>query len=217
MDSAELLDLLGNANRRRILRLLARKPCYVTEISEYLGVSPKAVIDHLTKLESAGLIESRVDDRRRKYFYIARGFRLEVAVSPYDFGTKSAYPASSTLDMTRCRYLSIDVEPQETTDLDELTTDLKRLERLQHELSMAQRWVQGRLTDVIEQISDELDGEDERLSVEVLLELVDSEKSVRELSRRVDAPPPVVEEVLALLESQGVVERDGDTWTLSGD
>jgi ArsR family transcriptional regulator len=217
MDSAELLDLLGNANRRRILRLLARKPCYVTEISEYLGVSPKAVIDHLTKLEAAGLIESRVDDRRRKYFYISRGFRLEVAVSPYDFGTKSAYPASSSLDMTRCRYLSIDVEPHDTTDLDELTTDLKRLERLQHELSMAQRWVQGRLTEVIEQISDELDGEDQRLSVEVLLELVDGERSVRELSRRVDAPPPVVEEVLALLESQGVVEGNGDVWTLSGD
>ncbi|RLM32686.1 ArsR family transcriptional regulator, partial [Haloferax sp. Atlit-109R] len=47
MDSAVLLDLLGNENRRRILRLLATKPCYVTEISEYLDVSPKAVIDHL--------------------------------------------------------------------------------------------------------------------------------------------------------------------------
>jgi len=32
MDSAVLLDLLGNENRRRILRLLATKPCYVTEI-----------------------------------------------------------------------------------------------------------------------------------------------------------------------------------------
>jgi len=82
MDSAELLDLLGNANRRRILRLLAHKPCYVTEISEYLGVSPKAVIDHLSKLDDAGLVESRTDDRRRKYFSIARNLRLEVQVSP---------------------------------------------------------------------------------------------------------------------------------------
>jgi ArsR family transcriptional regulator len=86
MDSAELLNLLGNGNRRRILRLLARKPCYVTEISEYLGVSPKAVIDHLRKLEEAGLVESRTDDRRRKYFSISRNLRLEVSVSPYEFG-----------------------------------------------------------------------------------------------------------------------------------
>ena len=109
MDPAALLDLLGNENRRRILRLLARKPCYVTEISEYLGVSPKAVIDHLRKLEAAGLIESRVDDQRRKYFSIARNLRLEVNVSPYGFGTKSAYPASRTLDMSRWRHLSIEL------------------------------------------------------------------------------------------------------------
>ena len=108
MDSAELLDLLGNANRRRILRLLAHKPCYVTEISEYLGVSPKAVIDHLGKLSDAGLIESRTDDKRRKYFSIARNLRLEVRVSPYEFGTKSAYPANSGLDISTCRHLSID-------------------------------------------------------------------------------------------------------------
>ena len=197
MDSAELLDLLGNANRRRILRLLARKPCYVTEISEYLGVSPKAVIDHLRKLESAGLIESRVDEQRRKYFYISRGFRLEVAVSPYDFGTKSAYPASSGLDLTSCRHLSIDVEPTETSDLSALAADLRRFERLRNELSLAQRWVQGRLTD------------------EILLELADGSASAQALSRRVDAPPPLVEELLRLLASRGVVERQDDEWALA--
>ena len=36
MDSADLLDLLGNENRRRILALLARRPYYVTEMSEEL-------------------------------------------------------------------------------------------------------------------------------------------------------------------------------------
>ena len=96
MDSFELLDILGNGNRRSILSLLSRKPCYVTEISEYIGVSPKAVIDHLEMLEEAGLVESRVDERRRKYFHISRSLRLEVDVSPYRFGVKSAYPS-------RCR------------------------------------------------------------------------------------------------------------------
>jgi ArsR family transcriptional regulator len=110
MDSAEFLDLLGNGNRRRILRLLARKPCYVTEISEQLGVSPKAVIDHLGKLEDAGLIESRTDDRRRKYFSIAQHVSLEVTVSPYEFGTRSAYPSNSRFDITSCRQVSIELE-----------------------------------------------------------------------------------------------------------
>ncbi|MFB6188764.1 MAG: ArsR family transcriptional regulator [Halapricum sp.] len=215
MDSAELLDLLGNANRRRILRLLARKPCYVTEISEYLGVSPKAVIDHLRKLEAAGLIESRVDEQRRKYFYISRGFRLEVSVSPYDFGTKSAYPASSGLDLTSCRHLSIDVEPGETSDLASLTADLRRLERLRNELSLAQRWVHGRLTDVMEQLGEQIEGSDSRLTVEILLALADGPSDVPELSRRVDAPPPLVEDIVQLLASRGVAERRGDQWALA--
>lgn len=110
MDSAEFLDLLGNANRRRILQLLAQKPCYVTEISEQLGVSPKAVIDHLRKLEEAGLVESRTDDRRRKYFSISRHVSLEVTVSPYEFGTRSAYPSNSRFDITSCRQVSIDLD-----------------------------------------------------------------------------------------------------------
>ena len=215
MDSAELLDLLGNANRRRILRLLSRKPCDVTEISEYLGVSPKAVIDHLRKLEAANLVESRVDDQRRKYFYISRGFRLEVSVSPYDFGTKSAYPASAGLDLTTCRHLSIDMDPGDASDLGELTSDLEQLKRLRDELSLAQRWVQGRLTDVMESIAERVEGGDARLTVEILLVLADRTADLSEVSRRVDAPPPVVEDVLAVLSREGLVEQTDAGWTLS--
>jgi ArsR family transcriptional regulator len=215
MDSAELLDLLGNANRRRILRLLARKPCYVTEISEYLGVSPKAVIDHLRKLEEAGLVESRTDDRRRKYFSISRNLRLEVNVSPYEFGTKSAYPASSGVDMASCRYLSIEIEPEETTtDLQKLAEALQRLEELENELSLAQRWVQGRLSDIRERIAEEVEGADPRLVTDLLAALADSKADTEQLSRAVEAPPPVVEDVLDHLASRGVVAHEGSRWSL---
>jgi len=214
MDSAELLDLLGNANRRRILRLLARKPCYVTEISEYLGVSPKAVIDHLRKLEEAGLVESRTDDRRRKYFSISRNLRLEVNVSPYDFGTKSAYPASSGVDMASCRYLSIEIETEETTDLSGMAEKLRRLEELENELSLAQRWAQGRLADVRERIAENVGDADPRLVTDLLAVLADAESDTDELSRAVDAPPSVVEDILEHLASRGVVDRDGDRWRL---
>jgi len=223
MDSAELLDLLGNANRRRILRLLARKPCYVTEISEYLGVSPKAVIDHLRKLEEAGLVESRTDDRRRKYFSIAENLRLEVSVSPYEFGTKSAYPASSGVDMTSCRYLSIEVsgvatgdgnEDGQSAQLREMAETLQELEQLENELSLAQRFVQGRLSAVRERIADEIEGGNPRLVTDVLAALATEEQDTAALSRRVEAPEPVVAELLAELDEEGVVTRDGDVWQL---
>jgi ArsR family transcriptional regulator len=236
MDSAALLDLLGNENRRRILRLLARKPCYVTEISEYLGVSPKAVIDHLRKLEEAGLVESHVDDGRRKYFSIARNLRLEVNVSPYDFGTKSAYSASPNLDITGWRYVSLDVrrvssleagngdegdDPDEAgadgqeADLSALAADLRRLERLENELSMAQRWVQGRLTETLDRISAHFEGVDGRFYAELLRGLATGPATPEELSRRVDAPPDVVDDALEGLSAHGVVEADGDEWRLA--
>ena len=220
MDSAAFLDLLGNENRRRILRLLANKPCYVTEISDYLGVSPKAVIDHLRKLEEAGLVESHVDDGRRKYFSIARNLRLEVNVSPYEFGTKSAYSASPSLDITSWRYVSLDVERARRDDrlgdeLGSLAADLRRLERLENELSMAQRWVQGRLTETLDEISAHFEGVDGRFYGEMLRGLATGGATPEELSRRVEAPPDVVADALEGLAAHGVVESDGDEWRLT--
>jgi len=232
MDSAALLDLLGNENRRRILRLLARKPCYVTEISEYLGVSPKAVIEHLRKLEEAGLVESHTDDQRRKYFHIARNLRLEVNVSPYGFGTKSAYPASRSLDITTWRYLSLDVDPEDTvgedgdsgddaTDPDtddpaELAASIARLEELENELSMAQRWVQGRLTELLDRIADATDEEvNSRLSADVLRALAEGPHTVPELAEAVDASPELVERTLAAMAEADLVRRTDEGWTLA--
>ena len=255
MDSAELLDILGNENRRRILRLLARKPCYVTEISEYLGVSPKAVIDHLRTLEDAGLVESRTDDQRRKYFSISRNLRLEVSVSPYEFGMKSAYPASANFDVSTCRYVSLNVQFEDAVEVDgdaaesegadresedaddakedradvdaaedaetvgratTLASELDQLQQLQSELSLAQRWVHGRIADVQTRLGDALDGDgEERLHAQVLAAVAGGADTVENVSRTVDAPKPVVEECLAALEDRGFLAHDGDRWALA--
>ena len=218
MDSVALLDLLGNENRRRILRLLARKPCYVTEISDYLGVSPKAVIDHLRMLEEAGLVESRMDDRRRKYFHIARNIMLEVHLSPYEFGAKSAYPASRSLDITTCRHVSVDVQLDDgDADTGSLATSLGELRDLEDELSMAQRWVQGRITEVVEELTEPF--EDEvgvagRIHTDLLVELADGPSETYELAERIDAPPAVVEEGLFELSEEQLVARSEQGWRL---
>jgi ArsR family transcriptional regulator len=222
MDSAEFLDLLGNANRRRILRLLAERPCYVTEISEFLGVSPKAVIDHLRKLEEAGLVESRTDSKRRKYFSISRHIRLEVTVSPYEFGTKSAYPASSRLDITSCRYIDIDLaddedgdEDRESEDLVALAERLRNVEQLERELSLAQRWAQGRMTELRERLESTIGDRNNRLIADILLALADGPTEVEALSREIEAPPRIIEEALDELAEDGVVTRDGRQYRLA--
>jgi ArsR family transcriptional regulator len=214
MDSAELLNLLGNANRRRILKLLAHKPCYVTEISEYIGVSPKAVIDHLQKLEDAGLIDSRTDDQRRKYFSIARNLRLEVRVSPYEFGTKSAYPANPEFEMPSCRHLSIDVGAASGGDFHDLAQELEHLQQLENELSLAQRWVQARMTDVRDRIDTGFENGDGRLYAELVSGLANGIDTVPALAREIEAPPEIVEEALTRLADDDVVERTDDGWEI---
>lgn len=216
MDSAALLDLLGNENRRRILQLLARKPCYVTEISDYLGVSPKAVIEHLRKLEKAGLIESQVNDQRRKYFHIARHVRLEVNVSPYGFASKSAYPANNSFDITTCRHIDLDVAWDETENLDELLRALEDLEQLENELSLAQRWVQGRLCDVLDRISETVgSGPENRIYADVLASIRSEPKSVDELGQDVEIPREVVADLLESMADDGVVRRTERGWELT--
>ncbi|MFC7167631.1 ArsR/SmtB family transcription factor [Halospeciosus flavus] len=211
MDSGALLDLLGNENRRRILRLLSRKPCYVTEISEYIGVSPKAVIDHLRRLEEAGLVESRTDDQRRKYFHISQNLRLEVTLSPYSFGTKSAYPASADLDLQQCHHLTVDCEHDADGDLADLAGELDDLKELERELSMAQRWAQGRVAEVQESLTESLvtDG-NERLYAEVLSAIAGGCDTPSSISERTEVPPDVVARVLETLEEDGLVERRSD-------
>ena len=79
---SRLLDILGNRNRRRIIQLLRQKPCYVTEISDRLMISPKAVIEHLQMMERERLLASHNDDRRRKYYYLSQEFDVVINLEP---------------------------------------------------------------------------------------------------------------------------------------
>ncbi|HZK30618.1 MAG TPA: ArsR family transcriptional regulator [Methanoregula sp.] len=78
VEVARLLDILGNRNRRRIIELLRQKPCFVTEISENLMLSPKAVIDHLKMMEREAILSCQMDDRRRKYYYLENDILIDI-------------------------------------------------------------------------------------------------------------------------------------------
>jgi len=79
-EAARLLDILGNRNRRRIIDLLRQKPCFVTEISDTLMLSPKAVIEHLQMMEREAILSCQTDDRRRKYYYLANDILVQVSL-----------------------------------------------------------------------------------------------------------------------------------------
>ena len=78
VEVSRLLDILGNRNRRRIIELLRQKPCFVTEISETLMLSPKAVIDHLQMMEREAILSCQMDNRRRKYYYLENDILIDI-------------------------------------------------------------------------------------------------------------------------------------------
>src|SRR5512140_2058031 len=80
VEVARLLDILGNRNRRRIIELLRQKPCFVTEISDTLTLSPKAVIDHLQMMERESILSSQTDERRRKYYFLTNDILIDVSL-----------------------------------------------------------------------------------------------------------------------------------------
>jgi ArsR family transcriptional regulator len=91
VEVSRLLDILGNRNRRRIIELLRQKPCFVTEISDTLVLSPKAVIDHLQMMEREEILSCQVDDRRRKYYYLANDILIDISL-------KQVHELPATLD-----------------------------------------------------------------------------------------------------------------------
>ena len=80
IEVARVLDILGNRNRRRIIELLREKPCFVTEISDRLTLSPKAVIEHLQMMEREEILAFRMDERRRKYYFLSHDISINVSL-----------------------------------------------------------------------------------------------------------------------------------------
>jgi ArsR family transcriptional regulator len=132
---SRILDILGNRNRRRILSLLRQKPCFVTELSERLTLSPKALIEHLALMEQMEILGSYLDDRRRKYYYLTRDISVEVSFGGQEKAARTmagqAPGWQSTLTMVRrmirARAELITNLGQLDQDIQQKITDLARL------------------------------------------------------------------------------------------
>ncbi len=94
---SRMLDILGNKNRRRIIMLLRERPCFVTEISDLLMISPKAVIDHLQLMEREQILSVRYDLNRRKYYYLSNNFQIVISPEAISNAEYEGLPADSAL------------------------------------------------------------------------------------------------------------------------
>ncbi|MCU0637651.1 MAG: helix-turn-helix domain-containing protein [Methanothrix sp.] len=205
LDPVELLDILGNENRRRILQLLSFRPFYFNEMAKRLDVGPKAVIDHLEMLERAGLVECYQNSGRRKYFRIARKTVLEVALSPHSYGVR-AYHSE---DVPRAEEVAL------SQDMKLLREELSSLEMRRIELRSLLEQIESREMEIKKiacKAAQSFAGN--QLEAEILSALLSGDADSWHLAEKLEVPEIVVMDNLKRLEERGAVHLAGQEWSI---
>lgn len=174
MKAVEVLDVLGNETRRRILQLLADRPCYFSEICERLDVAPKAVLSHLEIMEKAGIVTS-FEEKQRKYFQIARNLHIRVLVSPFLFGTNVEEIGDERFSISRVERLINELERavERCSNLREIATSLNLVRELQREICSMHKYAQRIETELIARCAEIVDEiADDPLEAEILFHLI---------------------------------------------
>ncbi|MHC1586425.1 MAG: ArsR/SmtB family transcription factor [Candidatus Hecatellaceae archaeon] len=140
MDVGEILDVLGNETRRRILRLLCEGPRYLIQLSRELNVSQQAILKHLAILEKYGFISSYEERGElpappRKYYVLNRSIMLTVSLAPH----------------------LAQFEAQEVPDQPEIPASLRRFRRQLLRLEACRD--REEFQNLTRQLIDEIDGE----------------------------------------------------------
>ncbi|MDD4497117.1 MAG: ArsR family transcriptional regulator [Methanosarcinaceae archaeon] len=213
MDPAKLLDILGNENRRKIIQLLANRPCYVSEISGRLGVGPKAVINHLSLLEQAGLIEFSVDEQRRKYFNIANNMRLVVSVSPYSYSVSlhdillESGPEKKLAEKKRGQEKASPEIPESASLFLDLNGRLKEMNKQQEELARMQQKLQAEYTELMDLCLDSIEAVSRTpVECEILFGLLKGELTAASFCYQLRLHPSIINSNLLDLAERGFIE-----------
>src|SRR3990172_8361203 len=208
MESEKLLDILGNSNRRKILQLLASRPCYMSEIAERLDVGAKAILGHLELLRSAGLVEANVGEQRRKYFHISDNLRLEVFVSPYSFEVET------TIIDARSAPEHLDRNNTALFDLKSSYDKMKGLMEQRHEVMQEYQRVQAEITEVMGKSMDAIEEvAQDHIEAEILYALLKSPMSQRSLSMQLGIPEYVLEEYLSNMVKKEMIKENTDNYS----
>lgn len=199
MDSVEiarLLDILGNRNRRRIIELLREKPCFVTEISDRLTLSPKAVIDHLQMMEREEILAFRMDDRRRKYYYLSNDILVRVSLQKQDDINERIHQNAAKKFCNSLVRLQKMVETR-----DEL---LKRLENFDHDIDEQVRKISREGKKIL--------GDEHEL--DLVIALSHYPLSVPDLVELTGRGEGEIIPALKELEEQGIIEQSGPVFRI---
>ena len=199
-EAARLLDILGNRNRRRIIELLRQKPCFVTEISDTLMLSPKAVIDHLQMMEREMILACQMDERRRKYYYLANDILVDVSLKEVRV------------------FQAAEVEEDEKNErMKRSVAMLGRMIRahdsLLHNLEQINHDIEIKIHDLAQNHKDLFRSERE---ITVVIALSHESLTGGELLQVTEIPGDELSDILRRFERKGIIKREKDRYMLRG-
>ena len=200
VEVSRLLDILGNRNRRRIIELLRQKPCFVTEISETLMISPKAVIDHLQMMEREAILSCQIDERRRKYYYLENDILIDI-------------------NLKQVRVLA-EVMNDEDTKNDHVNNSVTMLGRMikAHDmilsnLEQVNHDIETKMNDLARNHKDLFRSDRE---ITIIIALSHDSLTFQELEQVTEVSQKDLGEILKRFERKGLIGRIKDRYTLRG-
>ena len=202
VEVARLLDILGNRNRRRIIELLRQKPCFVTEISDTLVLSPKAVIEHLQMMEREAILSCQMDNRRRKYYYLANDILVDVSLQSMQSGMMLAAEAEQNAADEEVRH-AVTILGQMIKSHDHLLTNL---EQINHDIEI-------KINDIARNHKDLFRSERE---LTVVIALAHDSLTFAELAGVTGCPEDELREILRRFGKKEIITRSKDRFTLRG-
>jgi ArsR family transcriptional regulator len=197
VEVARILDILGNRNRRRIIELLRQKPCFVTEISDRLVLSPKAVIEHLQLMEREEILAFRLDERRRKYYFIANDISVIVNLHRIDEGV----------------FVSEDRNARLRKELSQLRKLVDAREELTGKLANIEKDIDLQIREIVQQGREVLSDD---AGIDLIIALAHCNLTGDELSEMTGQPVQDLAPGLAELREKKIVEQEGPTFRLCG-
>jgi len=197
-EAARLLDILGNRNRRRIIELLRQKPCFVTEISDTLMLSPKAVIEHLQMMEREAILSCETDERRRKYYYLANDILISVSLK-------------------QVRESSIEADDEENRQLKKSIAMLGRMikshDKLLANLEQVNHDIEIKISDLAQNHKDLFSGNRE---ITIILALSHENLTLAELEQVTGVVQGDLAAILKKFERKGIIGKVKERYTLRG-
>jgi ArsR family transcriptional regulator len=200
VEVSRMLDILGNRNRRRIIELLRQKPCFVTEISETLVLSPKAVIDHLQMMEREAILSCQIDERRRKYYYLENDILIDI-----------------NLKQVRVLAEGIDNDSSSNNQLKNSVTMLGRMikahDMILSNLEQVNHDIETKMNDLARNHKDLFRSDRE---ITVIIALSHDSLTFQELEQVTEVSQKDLGEILKRFERKGLIGRIKDRYILRG-